>query len=280
MKFFHGTLAAAAWAGDPVAGGRVLRAHRHSHIEIMMSLSSVRAAKRLLVAAIVPAIVACGDDSPNTQPTPNGESILLTSAMLDALDSTGEAIVTANPGNPHLQSLVDSTLEAITAGIEARSLAVTTNLTTEPLYFLAIHNVAELSTGSWSAWKLVGFDDPSAVQSILHVGGFAQSTGATPPASVTGTVGSGFVNSLMLQVGSGGAVTEWHAGSGTVSFISGSAGSPCPNFVPPNPAISCALETIRVAFNVSAAGGSGGAGARSASLTEVEVPAIRLTYRP
>jgi hypothetical protein len=117
---------------------------------------------------------------------------------------------------------------------------------------------------------------------VIQVSGFAQSQTATAPTTITGTIGdgSGLVNALMIKVG-GGTPMLWHASSGSVTFISGTAGGTCPGFIAPNADITCALETIKVQFSVNAPSGSGGAGARSASVaTQVDVPAIRLTYTP
>ena len=48
--------------------------------------------------------------SDNTAPAPAPEKIQLTAAQVKSLDSSGQAIVQANPGNADLKSLVDSTL--------------------------------------------------------------------------------------------------------------------------------------------------------------------------
>jgi hypothetical protein len=43
--------------------------------------------------------------------------------------------------------------------------------------------------------------------------------------------------------------------------------------------VTCAMETMHVTFNVSATGGTGGPGARQASVpAAIDVPAMRLTY--
>jgi hypothetical protein len=110
------------------------------------------------------------------------------------------------------------------------------------------------------------------------VGGFAQNSTATPPTSVAGPIGNGFVNGLLLSVGDAGAVTEWRPNEGSVSFSSTPSTTPCPNF-PASGNITCTLETIRVRFAMTAPNGTGGASGRSASIaTEVDVPTMRLTY--
>jgi hypothetical protein len=186
----------------------------------------------------------------------------------------------ANPTNGTLKSLVDSTLLVLTAGVEAKRLDVTTNLTTKPLYFVGVHRAVSRATGSFSTWTLVGMDDPAKLTSLVEASGFAQNSTATPPTSLSGTIGdgNGFVNGLLLSVGDGGAVTEWRPNTGTISFSSTPSSTPCPNF-PVSGYIICTLETMRVRFSMSAPNGTNGAGARSASIaTEVDVPAMRLTY--
>jgi hypothetical protein len=204
----------------------------------------------------------------------------LTTKQVGALDSTGQVITQANPGNPNLKSLVDSTLLVLTAGVQAKRLDVTTNLTTKPLYFVGVHRAVRQSNSSFSTWTLVGMDDPEKLTSLIEVSGFASSTTTTPPASLSGTIGdgTGFVNGMLLAVGTGGAVTEWRSTSGPASFSSGPAGAPCPNFTATGN-ITCTLETMRVKFTINAPNGTSGGGARSASIaTEVDVPAMRLTY--
>jgi hypothetical protein len=223
---------------------------------------------------------ACGTD--NTSPSLPADRLQLTAAQVKALDSSGQAIVQANPGNADLKSLVDSTLMVLTAGVEARRVGITTNLTTAPLYLVGVHRAVARSTGSWSTWTLVAIDDPAKLVNLIEVSGFSQSTGATAPPAVSGTIGdgTGIVNAMLLQVAAGGAVTQWRASTGTVSFSSDAPGAACPGFVP-TPIVTCALETMHVRFAANAPSGTGGAGARNAALaTESDVPAMRLTYTP
>lgn len=241
--------------------------------------SSRRITRLALSCVLSAALIACGSSDPAT-PEPVPDVLELTTRQLGALDSTGQAITDANPGNGSLKSLVDSTLLVLTAGIQAKRLDVTTNLTTKPLYFVGVHRAVSRATGSFSTWTVVGMDDPEKLTSLVEVSGFAQNTTATPPTSLSGTIGdgTGFVNGLLLAVGTGGAVTEWRPTTGTASFASSAPGAACPNF-PAKPNITCTLETLRVRFTVSAPNGSGGAGARSASVaTDVDVPTMRLTY--
>jgi hypothetical protein len=235
---------------------------------------------RLALSCALSALLAACDRTDPIEPEDAPDVIQLTAAQIGALDSTGQVITEANPGNGTLESLVDSTLQVLTAGVEARRLDVTTNLTTKPLYFVGVHRAVSRENGAFSTWTLVGMDDPSKLTSLVEVSGFAPSATAIPPASMSGTIGdgTGVVNGLLLAVGSGGSVTEWRPTSGTVSFSSTASGTACPNF-PPSGNITCTLETMRVRFTVTAPGGTGGASARSAAVaTDVDVPAMRLTY--
>ena len=247
-------------------------------------MDDVRAIPRIssLLAGLTFSLACAGCNSDNTSPTSSSDTLVLTSALVKSLDSVAQVIVQANPGNADLKALVDSTLLVLTAGVEARRLDVATDLTSAPLYFVGVHRAVVRPTASFSTWTLVGFDDPAHLTNIIEVSGFAQSGGSTPPSSVNGTIGNGtgIVNALLLQVGSGGAVTQWNANTGPVSFISDDPGAACPGFTPA-PKVTCALETMHVTFSANAAAGSGGASARHATLSaNPTVPAMRLTFTP
>jgi hypothetical protein len=223
-------------------------------------------------------IAACGE-SASTAPIAAPDQLLFTGAMVSSLDSATEVMVEANPGNSTLQSLADSTLLVLTAGVQAKRLDVSTNLTSAPLYFVGIHRTIERASGAFSTWTLVGIDDPSRLANILEVSGFAQVPSGPAPTSVSGSVGgTGSINGRLLQVATGGAVTEWTVASGSARFSSEAAGDACPGFTP-TATMTCAMETMHVQFSIS--GGSTGAGNRTASQsTIVDVPAMRLTYTP
>src|SRR5262249_11849561 len=91
--------------------------------------------------------------------------------------------------NANLKSLVDSTLLVLTAGVQAKRLDVTTNLTTKPLYFVGVHRAVTSTSGSFSTWTVVGMDDPEKLTSLVGGSEFAQNATATPPASLGGTIG-------------------------------------------------------------------------------------------
>jgi hypothetical protein len=235
-----------------------------------------------LMAGVVSFVVAASCGSDTTEPTTAPDKIQFTAGEVRALDSTGQVIVQTNPGDGTLKSLVDSTLMVFTVGVEARRVDVNTNLTTKPLYFVGIHRAVAQATGSFSTWTVVGMDDPSHLTSLIEVSGFAQSQSGTAPTSVSGTIGDGrgIVNGTLLEVASGGVVTEWRAGSGTANFSSDPPGAACPGFTP-TPKITCAIEVMHVRFAASAANGTRGASARQATVaTEVAIPAMRLTYTP
>ena len=246
-----------------------------------MSMRShvVRAALSIIAVSLSLTTSGCGGADPSS-PHPNPDQITLTDAQVHSLDSTGHVLEQGNPTNGNLKSLVDSTLLVLKAGIVLQRIDVATNLTTAPLYFVAIHRVVTRSTGSsFSTWNVVGINDPSNLISVVEVSGFAQAAGAAPT-SVTGTIGdgTGSVNGHFLAVGAAGAVTEWFANTGSASFTSGPAGAACPNFTPTS-VVTCSLETLRMHFSASASSGSPGAGPRQATISsDVDVPTMRLTY--
>jgi hypothetical protein len=223
--------------------------------------------------AAAAALCACDSSAP-VQPT-LGDSFVLTAEQQTSLDSTGQVIKDANPGDATLASLVDSTLQVLSAGVEARRLNVVTNVTTKPLYFVVVRRTFSSAPGAWSTWNLVGFDDPSHMTVLVEVSGFAQNAASTPPSSVTGTIGdgTGVVNGLMLEVASGGAVTMYQASTGAVSFTAGTTGAACPNFVPTAVA-TCNTETSTTQFSMTA-------GTRSTTLaTPAEVGGMHVSYTP
>ena len=243
----------------------------------MRSTLSIRIS-RFALPCVVSALAACGGNDA-TAPDTASDVLQLTTKQVGALDSTGQVITQANPGNATLKALVDSTLLVLTAGVQAKRLDINTDLTAKPLYFVGVHRAISGVNGAFSTWTLVGMDDPSKLTSLVEVSGFASATGA-PPTSVSGTIGDGggIVNGMLLAVGNGGAVTEWRATSGTASFVSDAPGAACPNFTP-SANVTCQLETMHVHFTMIAPSGSGGAGARHAAVgVDVDVPAMRLTY--
>jgi hypothetical protein len=155
---------------------------------------------------------------------------------------------------------------------------VITDLVTAPLYFAGIHRVVQHASQSFSTWTVVGMDDPEALVNLVEVNGFAEIATATAPTSVSGAIGTGAVNALFLKVATGGAVTEWNANTGTLSFSSDAPTVACPVA---NPAtnITCTIETVHVHFDVTAANDAGGGAGRHATVaTDVDIPTMRLTY--
>jgi hypothetical protein len=223
-------------------------------------------------------LAACGSDATGPSQTP--ETLQLNAAQVSSLDSSAQAILHANPGNGQLESLVDSTLLVFTAGIQAKRLNVTTDLTTAPMYFVGIHRSVSHASGSFSTWTLVGMDDPAHLVNLIEVSGFAQTTSALAPVSVTGTIGdgTGIVNASLLQVGTGGSVIDWLANTGTASFTSDAPGAACPGFTA-TAKVTCSIETMHVHFTANSSSASGVTGTRQAAIaTDVDVPTMRLTY--
>jgi hypothetical protein len=231
-------------------------------------------ARPALTCVIILSLAACSQNDPVT-PTLPSDQIELSAGQINSLDSTGRAMEHNNSSDPTVKALVDSTLLVLTTGVVAKRLNVTTDLTSAPLYFVGVHRVYT-GAASFATWTLVGMDDPSHLTSIVEVGGFAQSSAGSVPTSVSGTV-SDVVNGLLLSVGAGGSVTEWFASSGSVSLSSGAAGGPCPNF-PTTSKLSCTIETMHVSFAIAGPSPISGGSGRQASLPDVDVPAMRLTY--
>lgn len=226
-------------------------------------------------------LAGCGGTD-SSAPITTSDRLKLTAAQVSAIDSSGQVITQANPGNPEIKALVDSTLLTLTAGVEAQRIDVTNNLTTKPLYLVGVHRAVSYATGSFSTWSVVAIDDPAKLTDLIEVNGFAQSSTSTPPTTVTGTVGDGVsgINGLFLEIGNAGAVTEWRVASGSATFTSDAPGAACPGFTPTSK-VSCALETMHVRFNIGAPLGNASALSRQASVTtDVAVPAMRLTYTP
>lgn len=240
-----------------------------------------RLALASLFTGAVAALAACGGDS--TSPVNTPDELLLTGDVLKSLDSSAHVVEQANPGNADLKSLVDSTLLTLSAGITAKRLDVSTDLTTVPLYFVGIHRaINESSGGAFSTWTLVGFDDPKHLTTLVEVSGFAEAGSGGAPSSVSGTIGdaAGIVNGRLFATANDGSVTEWIPTGGSASFLSDAPAGACPGFTP-TATITCGMETMHIHFSVQASNASGGAGSRQASVTtDVPVPGMRLTYTP
>lgn len=233
----------------------------------MFSAHSTRAS---LVGVLLFPLAACGRGDP-ALPTSPVDQIELTAGQINSLDSTGRVMEQNNSSDPTVKALVDSTLLVLTSGIVAKRLNVTTDLTLAPLYFVGVHRVYT-GAASFATWTVVGMDDPSHLTSIIELGAYSPSN----TESVNGPL-SDVLNGLLLSVASGGMVTEWFASSGSGSIASSGASTPCPNF-PATPNITCTLETMHVSFSLSGASTSTGTGARRATVSDVDIPAMRLTY--
>ena len=233
-------------------------------------MSNARSARAVLTCAILVALGACSS-SDTTTPKPPADQIEFTGAQINSLDSTGRVMKQSNSSDPTVKALVDSTLLVLTSGVIAKRLDVTTDLTSAPLYFVGVHRVYTGAVSS-STWTVIGMDDPSHLTSIVEVGAFAPSN----TNSVSGSL-SDVLNGLLLSVGTGGSVTEWFASSGSASISSTASSTSCPNF-PATPNITCTMETLHVSFSIAGTSASSGSGSRQASVSPVDVPAMRLTY--
>ena len=237
---------------------------------LLRRMSNGHLTRPVLTCVILLALGACSQRHPTT-PTPPADQIEFTPGQINSLDSTGRVMEQNNSSDGTVKALVDSTLLVLTSGIVAKRLDVTTDLTSAPLYFVGVHRVYT-GAASFSTWTIVGMDDPSHLTSIVEVGGFAPSN----TESLSGTV-SDVVNGLLLSVGTGGSVTEWFASSGSVSLSSSATPTRCPTF-PATPNVTCTLEMTHVRFSIAGSSASSGSGRRQASVPDVDVPAMRLTY--
>ena len=78
-------------------------------------LSFVTAASRYVAFTVIALAIGCTSEAANPVHTPpTGDSFRFTSAQVSSLDSTGQTVVAANPGNSSLRSLLDSTLLVLT----------------------------------------------------------------------------------------------------------------------------------------------------------------------
>lgn len=213
-------------------------------------------------------------------PLPTGDLITLSQTQVNAMSDRGNAIADANPS---LRSFVDSTLQALQAGVQMVRVDVDTDLTDKPLYFVGIHRVVNQSGGgSFSTWTLVGFEDPANFANIVQTSGFAQSSGSTAPTSVSGSIGdgSGIVNGQLIHVNDDGSTVTFNHSSGMASFRSDAPSGPCPK-ANPSPSTTCSLEVMHVTFSVNATQSVTSSLMRHAwRTTEVAIPAMRLTYTP
>ncbi|HEY2855087.1 MAG TPA: hypothetical protein VGJ18_19680 [Gemmatimonadaceae bacterium] len=234
-------------------------------------MSRTRPARRVLTCLIALAIGAC-HKSDLTAPSTPSDQIVFTPAQINSLDSTGHVLEQSNSSDPNVRAFVDSTLLVLTSGVVAKRLNVTTDLTSAPLYFVGVHRVFT-GAASFSTWTVVGMDDPSHLASIVELGGYAPSN----TDGVSGAVGGGVLDGLLLSVGTGGSVTEWFVSSGSGSIFSSAAGSACANF-PPTPNVTCSLETMHVSFSIAGSTSSPTNGTRQAAVSAVDIPAMRLTY--
>jgi hypothetical protein len=232
----------------------------------------------LTAAVLTLFAAACSHDSTGPS-TPTGD-FQFTSGQLHSLDSAVQVAAASNPGNTDLKTLLDSAVEALTVGVQARRLDVNTDLTGAPMFFVGIHRAYAIAGGTpFSTWTVLGFDDPSHVTTMIDVGGYLAG-GATAPSAVSGGLAGGVGNARFFQIAAGGATTEWFVNSGTASFSSDASASrpACPGFTA-TAHVTCSIETLHVHFDAQSAGGSNGAGARHATLgTDVDLPAMRLDY--
>ena len=118
------------------------------------------------LAAAWLAALGCGDGMPTMPNPPTGAEFTLSQAQVSAMNTRAGHLADANPGNGSLQSLVDSTLLALQAGVVMKRVDVQTDLTTAPLYFVGLHRVIhQAGGGSFSTWTMISW--PSSIRSRM-----------------------------------------------------------------------------------------------------------------
>jgi hypothetical protein len=220
-------------------------------------------------------LCGCGDSG--TQPPVSTDLLVLSAHQLSALDSTGQVIQESNPSNTTVRTLNDSVLTALAAGVALKHVDLVTDVTTAPLYFIGIHRVINHAGGGSSAtWTVIGLDAPEDLTAMIEAGGYAEGGATAAPSTMSGQIGDTFVNARFWRVAAGGALTEWIGGPGSISFASSAATGNCPT-ASTVAHIVCETETMTVSMNVT---GSSGTSTRQASMSSIQIPAIRLTYTP
>ena len=232
---------------------------------------------RMFLAAGLVAAMGCESDKTVVGVT-TGEVIQLTNAQAAALVSHMSTISTKDPT---LASLADSARFVLTAGAEARQVAVTTDLGDGPYWAVSLHRSragSGASPQSWSTFHVIAFNEPNNPTRFIVLGGYSSASGTTPPASVSGSIGSSSTSSLTAHLFSvsGNQLSAWHANGGTVSLTATPLAESCAGFTATG--MTCIRSTMAATFNItSTVAGNGTTGQRTVSSSGAQtVPGVRL----
>lgn len=235
-----------------------------------MRVSSVCSCTAVVVSTL---LAACSSSS--TGPTTT--TIQLTAAQAQALTQRLQQIAATNPG---LSDLADSIMVGIQAGVGVSAITLTGDLGSGPFYAFGLKRVFSGSPGFGPEFDVLAFDNPSNPQTFLLIDVFAGSS--TPDAangSFDGSSGTG-ATGFVFQV-SGDSSLTWAPTQGLVSITGQGPNGDCGSYQPPA-GITCAQETMHIAFSIAATApefGTGGGGP-TASFAGADLGGIVLTFSP
>jgi hypothetical protein len=230
---------------------------------------------RRILATLGSALVLTSCDNTTPPSGPTGDLITLTASQAAALVDRFEQLSSSDPS---LGALADTIRFVITAGAEAERIDATTNFGTDSYYVISLHRAQSGASQSWSTFHVFGFNEPSNPTEFLILGGWSQTSGATPPTSVSGSIGPSINTSLTGHFfsASGTNVDMWHATAGTVSLSASATSESCPGFSAPG--MTCVKSDMSVTFAISGTVPENGAtGERTGSATDSGVPGVRLS---
>ena len=233
--------------------------------------------KRTLLWLAVLASVGCESDNTVVGVT-TGEVIQLTNAQAAMLVSHMGAFSSTDPS---LAALADSARFALTAGAEARQIAVTTDIGAGPFWAVSMQRTHTGTTQSWSTFHVIAFNEPNNPTQFIVLGGYASNSGGAPPNTVTGSysgpTSTSSVTAHLFTV-AGNQASAWHASAGTSTLSVTPTIEACPGFSATN--MTCLKSTMTAAFTITASVPGGGAtGVRLGGTSgTVSIPGIRLSF--
>lgn len=235
--------------------------------------------RRLVPLAAAIALLGCESDE-IVIPVTSGEVIQLTEAQAATLEGRMSSFSSTDPS---LAALGDTARFVLTAGAEARQIDVTTDLGAGPYWAVSLHRShvgAGTSPQSWSTFHVIAFNEPNNPTRFIVLGGFNSVSGTTPPASVSGAIGSTSTSSLTAHLFSveGNQTSAWHASAGTSSLTATPTAESCAGFTATG--MTCVRGSMSVTFDITGTvPGNGSAGQRTASVVVAQtVPGISLNF--
>jgi hypothetical protein len=211
-----------------------------------------------------------------------GDVIHLTNAQAAALVSHMQSASTAS-SDATLAALADSARFVLTAGAEARQIAVTTDLGDGPYWAVSMHRThagTGASPQSWATFHVIAFNEPNNATRFIVLGGFSAVSGTTPPTSVNGSIGSNATSSLTAHLFSvnGTQLSAWHASAGTVSLAATTGAGGCPGFSATGK--TCITSSMAATFNITTTvAGNGTTGQRTVASSGAQTaPGVRLLF--